>query len=124
LGARYSYHAAPALAAPKTSTVRLPLDPVPAASSLPQGGPLILRRFARWLLRRRMAFLRRESRDRILRKSPALYDRLEKMKRTTCLFVNLPEKIRGRWGLGFTPAVMNRCNWVEPLLVAQIKFTE
>ena len=36
------------------------------------------------------------------------------------------EKIqtRGRWGLGITPAVMKRCHWVEPMLVAQVKFTE
>ena len=30
----------------------------------------------------------------------------------------------GRWGQGITPAVMKRCHWVEPVLVAQVKFTE
>jgi bifunctional non-homologous end joining protein LigD len=25
---------------------------------------------------------------------------------------------------GITPAVMKRCEWVEPVLVAQVKFTE
>jgi bifunctional non-homologous end joining protein LigD len=30
----------------------------------------------------------------------------------------------GRSGQGVTPAVMKRCEWVEPVLVAQIKFTE
>jgi bifunctional non-homologous end joining protein LigD len=54
----------------------------------------------------------------------ALYDGLQKIKRSTCPFVNLPERKPGRWGLGITPAVMKRCHWVEPLLVAQIKFTE
>ena len=54
----------------------------------------------------------------------ALYDGLQKSKRSTCPFVNLPERKPGRWGLGITPAVMKRCHWVEPLLVAQIKFTE
>jgi bifunctional non-homologous end joining protein LigD len=54
----------------------------------------------------------------------ALYDGLRKINRTTCPFVNLPERKPGRWGLGITPAVMKRCHWVEPLLVAQIKFTE
>jgi bifunctional non-homologous end joining protein LigD len=49
---------------------------------------------------------------------------LQKLKRSTCPFINLPEKTRGRWGLGITPAVMKRCQWVEPVLVAQIKFTE
>jgi bifunctional non-homologous end joining protein LigD len=54
----------------------------------------------------------------------ALYDGLEKIPRTTCPFVNLPERKPGRWGLGITPAVMKRCHWVEPLPVAQVKFTE
>jgi bifunctional non-homologous end joining protein LigD len=49
---------------------------------------------------------------------------LQKLKRSTCPFINLPEKTRGRWGLGITPAVMKRCYWVEPVLVAQVKFTE
>jgi bifunctional non-homologous end joining protein LigD len=53
-----------------------------------------------------------------------LYDMLQKIKRPTCPFVNLPENRRGRWGQGLTPAVMKRCQWVEPVLVAQIKFTE
>jgi ATP dependent DNA ligase C terminal region len=48
----------------------------------------------------------------------------QKIRRTTCPFVNLPERTRGRWGLGITPAVMKTCSWVEPVLVAQIKFTE
>jgi len=34
------------------------------------------------------------------------------------------QRTRGRWGLGITPAVMRTCSWVEPVLVAQIKFTE
>jgi len=53
-----------------------------------------------------------------------LYDILQKINRPTCPFVNLPEKRRGRWGQGITPAVMKRCHWVEPVLVAQVKFTE
>jgi len=36
----------------------------------------------------------------------------------------LPEKTKGRWGLGITSAVMKRCHWVKPVLVAQVKFTE
>jgi hypothetical protein len=39
-------------------------------------------------------------------------------------FVNLPEKGPGRWRQGITPRVMKRCVWIEPVLVAQIKFTE
>jgi bifunctional non-homologous end joining protein LigD len=53
-----------------------------------------------------------------------LYEGLQKITRTTCPFVNLPEKTPGSWRQGITPAVMKRCNWVEPVLVAQIKFTE
>jgi bifunctional non-homologous end joining protein LigD len=53
-----------------------------------------------------------------------LYDGLQKVGRTTCPFINLPEKRRGRWGQGITPTVMKHCHWVEPILVAQIKFTE
>jgi ATP-dependent DNA ligase len=53
-----------------------------------------------------------------------LYEGLQKIRRASCLFVNLPEKKPGRWGLRITPAVMKRCHWVEPLLVAQVKFTE
>jgi bifunctional non-homologous end joining protein LigD len=49
---------------------------------------------------------------------------LQKLKRSTCPFINLPEKAKGRWGLGTTPAVMKRCQWVKPVLVAQVKFTE
>lgn len=53
-----------------------------------------------------------------------LYDSLQKIRRDSCPFVNLPEKRRGRWGQGITPAIMKRCAWVKPVLVAQIKFTE
>jgi bifunctional non-homologous end joining protein LigD len=52
------------------------------------------------------------------------YAGLQKLERATCPFVNLPEKKRGRWSQGITPAIMKRCHWVEPVLVAQVKFTE
>jgi bifunctional non-homologous end joining protein LigD len=54
----------------------------------------------------------------------ALYDGMQKIKRATCPFVNLPQKRRGRFGQGITPAMMKRCVWVEPVLVAQVKFTD
>jgi bifunctional non-homologous end joining protein LigD len=53
-----------------------------------------------------------------------LYGELQKLKQPSCPFINLPEKSRGGWGLGITPAVMQRCQWVKPVLVAQVKFTE
>ena len=49
---------------------------------------------------------------------------LQKLRISTCPFINLPEKTKGRWGLGITPAVMKRCQWVKPVLVARVKFTE
>jgi ATP-dependent DNA ligase len=33
-------------------------------------------------------------------------------------------EVHGQAGQGITPAVMKRCHWVEPVLVAQVKFTE
>jgi len=53
-----------------------------------------------------------------------LYAKFQKLRVPTSPFVNLPEKSKGRWGLGITPAVMKHCQWVKPALVAQIKFTE
>jgi bifunctional non-homologous end joining protein LigD len=53
-----------------------------------------------------------------------LYASMQKLKRETRPFVNLPEKQAGRWSQGITPAVMKRCHWVEPVLVAQVEFTE
>src|SRR6516164_4852629 len=54
----------------------------------------------------------------------SLYGKFQKLTVPSCPFVNLPEKTKGRWGLGITPAVMQRCQWVKPVLVAQVKFTE
>jgi bifunctional non-homologous end joining protein LigD len=53
-----------------------------------------------------------------------LYGGLQKITRAKCPFVKLPEKTPGRWRQGITPAVMKRCHWVEPVLVALIKFAE
>ena len=54
----------------------------------------------------------------------ALYDKLQKLKQASCPFINLPEKTKGRWGLGITAAMMQRWQWVKPVLIAQVKFTE
>jgi len=53
-----------------------------------------------------------------------LYAKFQKLRVLSCPFINLPEKSKSRWGLGITPAVMNRCHWVKPVLIAQVKFTE
>jgi bifunctional non-homologous end joining protein LigD len=44
--------------------------------------------------------------------------RLQKIRRPTCPFINLPEKSKGRLVLGITPAVMKHCHWVNPVLIA------
>jgi bifunctional non-homologous end joining protein LigD len=53
-----------------------------------------------------------------------LYAKFQKLRVQSCPFINLPEKSKGRWGLGITPAMMKRCHWLKPVLVAQVKFTE
>ena len=52
------------------------------------------------------------------------YAKFQNLKESACPFLNLPEKSKGRWGLGITPAVMKRCVWLNPVMVAQVKFTE
>ena len=54
----------------------------------------------------------------------SLHQQFEKIASDTCPFVDLPEKRSGRYGQGVTAAEMRRCHWVEPVMVAQIKFTE
>jgi bifunctional non-homologous end joining protein LigD len=41
-----------------------------------------------------------------------------------CLFVNLPETHRSRWGEGLTAEDMKKCVWVRPELVARVEFLE
>jgi bifunctional non-homologous end joining protein LigD len=45
-----------------------------------------------------------------------LYGKLQKLRQSECPFVDLPEKSRGRWGLGITPAMMKRCHWLNPFM--------
>ena len=49
---------------------------------------------------------------------------LQKLKRGTCPFINLPENPKAGGVLGIAPAVMQRCQWVKPVRVAQVKFSE
>ncbi|MBV9390396.1 MAG: ATP-dependent DNA ligase, partial [Verrucomicrobia bacterium] len=49
---------------------------------------------------------------------------MDSIRRPFCPFIKLPEKSRGRRGQGITPGVIKLCHWVEPTLIAQIKFTE
>jgi bifunctional non-homologous end joining protein LigD len=54
----------------------------------------------------------------------ALYRELDKIRIPTCPFVNLPEKKGDRWSPGLTASEMRKCHWVQPKLVAQIRYTE
>ena len=53
-----------------------------------------------------------------------LFQRLKPLRRATCPFVNLPARRSGKFGQGVSAAGMRRCTWVEPRLVAQVRFTE
>ena len=53
-----------------------------------------------------------------------LFKQMQPLRRDDCSFVNLPTTRGGRWGQGITRAEMKRCTWIEPALVAQIRFTE
>jgi bifunctional non-homologous end joining protein LigD len=54
----------------------------------------------------------------------ALYRELDKIRIPNCPFVNLPEKKGDRWSPGLTLSEMRKCHWVQPKLVAQIRYTE
>jgi bifunctional non-homologous end joining protein LigD len=54
----------------------------------------------------------------------ALHRELEKIGVANCPFVNLPEKNGDRYSPGLTASEMKKCHWVEPKLVAQIRYTE
>jgi ATP-dependent DNA ligase len=53
-----------------------------------------------------------------------IFEILKKLVTTKCLFVNLPESHRGRWGQRLTAEDIKKCVWVRPKLVAQIEFLE
>jgi bifunctional non-homologous end joining protein LigD len=53
-----------------------------------------------------------------------LYSELNKIRVDKCPFFNLPATDRNRWDQGLSAAEMRRCQWVKPIMVCQIKFTE
>lgn len=53
-----------------------------------------------------------------------LFNQFKPLRRATCPFLNLPTKRSGKFGQGVTASEMKRCTWLEPKLVAQIRFTE
>ena len=54
----------------------------------------------------------------------ALYKRFKKEERDDCPFADLPSKQGGQWVQGITPGMMRKMHWLNPVLVAQIKFAE
>ncbi len=54
----------------------------------------------------------------------ALYKRFKKEERDDCPFADLPSKQGGQWVQGITPGVMRKMHWLNPVLIAQIKFAE
>src|SRR6266550_5306133 len=53
-----------------------------------------------------------------------LHKKFQKEARDDCPFVDLPSKQNGKWVLGITPSMMRKMHWVNPIFVAQIKFSE
>src|SRR5579863_2976683 len=53
-----------------------------------------------------------------------LMRRFKALETSECPFVNLPEKLAGRWGQGLTAAKMKDCVWLKPKLVGQFEFVE
>jgi bifunctional non-homologous end joining protein LigD len=53
-----------------------------------------------------------------------LHKKFREKARDDCPFVDLPSKQGGKWVQGITPSMMRKVHWVNPVLVAQIKFAE
>jgi bifunctional non-homologous end joining protein LigD len=53
-----------------------------------------------------------------------LHKKLQAEERVDCPFVDLPSKQNGQWIQGITPSMMRKMHWVNPKLVAEIKFAE
>jgi ATP-dependent DNA ligase len=51
-----------------------------------------------------------------------VFARLRPLVSPDCPFVNLPEKEKGRWGIGLTAEDMKKCVWVRPEVVARIEY--
>jgi bifunctional non-homologous end joining protein LigD len=53
-----------------------------------------------------------------------LYKKFQQEERDDCPFVDLPSKQGGKWLQDITPSMMRKMHWVNPVFVAQIKFSE
>jgi bifunctional non-homologous end joining protein LigD len=54
----------------------------------------------------------------------SLHKKLKSEKRDDCPFADLPSKQGGQWVQGITPSMMRKIEWVNPVLVCQVKFAE
>lgn len=54
----------------------------------------------------------------------SMHKQFRTLERSDCPFANLPTSRTKGGGLGVTAAEMRRCTWIEPRLVAQIRFAE
>jgi len=54
----------------------------------------------------------------------SLYRRFQKEKRPGCPFVDLPCKHGAAWAQGLSPREMKKCVWINPVFIAQVKFSE
>ena len=53
-----------------------------------------------------------------------LHRKFQPLRRASCPFVNLPTKRTGKFGQGVTASEMKLCTWLEPKMIAQVRFTE
>jgi bifunctional non-homologous end joining protein LigD len=53
-----------------------------------------------------------------------LFQKFQPLRRPNCPFVNLPTKRTGKFGQGVTASEMKLCTWLEPKMIAQVRFTE
>jgi bifunctional non-homologous end joining protein LigD len=54
----------------------------------------------------------------------ALFEALKPLDTTKCPFSNLPDAKLSKWGSGVTAEQMNDIHWVQPKIVAQIRFAD
>ena len=53
-----------------------------------------------------------------------LHKKFQAERRDDCPFVDLPHKTAGQWSQNITPSMMKKMHWINPVLVAEIKFAE
>ncbi len=53
-----------------------------------------------------------------------VFDKLKRVGKSRCPFVNLPQATPGRWGQGLTAEKMRDCVWIKPEVVVQVDFLQ